>query len=62
VPNKFSTVQNAIPIIYAKCKHQVMGTSFSVFWILLIVIHLFMDTELHFHVSGFVSGQYGTVL
>jgi len=38
-----------------------MGTSFSVFWILLIVIHLFMDTELHFCVSGFVSGQYGTV-
>jgi hypothetical protein len=39
-----------------------MGKSFSVFWILLIAIHLFMDTELHFHVSGFVSRQYGTVL
>jgi len=38
------------------------GDKFSVFWILLIVIHPFMDTELHFHVSGFVSGQYGMVL
>jgi hypothetical protein len=62
VPDKFSTVQNAIPMSYAKCVHQVMGTSFSVFWNLLIVIHLFMGTELHFHVSGFVSSQYGTVL
>jgi len=38
---------------------KLWGQVFSVFWILLIVIHLFMDTELHFHVSGFVSGQYG---
>jgi hypothetical protein len=38
------------------------GNKFSVFCVLLIVIHLFMDTELHFHVSRFVSGQYGTVL
>jgi len=62
VPDEFSAVQNAIPMSYAKCKHQVMGTSFSLFWIFLIVIHPFMDTELHFHVSGFVSGQYGMVL
>jgi len=56
VPHEFSTAQNAIPMSYAKYKHPVMGTGLSVFWILLIVIHLFMDTELHFHVSGFVSG------